>query len=76
MRKCLLQAISPLLTVFQSYISLVCQNAVLHGDGLRAIKELDPKDYKYCSAIYQQSYLKINLLVYSELKMLLSQTGF
>ena len=35
-RNCLLQAISPFLTInFHSYISLVCQNAVLCGNGLR-----------------------------------------
>ena len=33
-RNCLLQAISPFLNVFHSYISLVCQNVSLCGNGL------------------------------------------
>ena len=40
MRNCLLQAISPFLNVFHSYISLVRQNETLCGNGLTQ-KDLD-----------------------------------
>ena len=46
-RNCLLQAISPFLTIFHNYISLVHQNVALCGNGLNLL---------YCKGLYRQQW--------------------
>ena len=47
-RNCLLQAISPFLTVvFHSYISLVRQNVVLCGNGLKTEQAVASNTFRY-----------------------------